>query len=226
MNKFGDIYTAAETGDLEMLEEIISRHPEKINEPGSNGLTALAAALYSGQSDALHLLLNHGASKHAEGKDGKPVLQWASDQEDNETASTLMAWDYIDRLYETSLWWAAAKAEEAVCDSCAASINPDNSLIMTIDEVFTSGKYSEQIINQALKLKPPEIRNKNREDLLDYIKKIIKESSKSDKYIVCTNCVERFFSPVIFGNSRDFITETVDSMLRDEENDSPGEDTT
>ena len=215
MYNFQDLFSAAEKGDLNTLERILSEKSDAAKAENSEGLTALAVALYNSQPDALQLLINNGADINVKGNDSRSTLQWAREQEKSETAEILLLTDYIDRLFNTAVWWEKRKEKEASCDSCGCLIDKDNSTIISIDDALSTQKYLNRIVDQAVKLYPPEIA-KDREELAALLREKIRDNSYSDIYNVCSRCRDEYFSETVFGHSRSFILNSIDKLFKEQ----------
>jgi len=216
MDILDNIITAISSGEFEKLKELIEKHPERINETNNNGLTPLAHALINNRIDETEYLLIKNADKKSCMQNGKTALEWAKEQDNNNAAFLLIAWDYLDRLYEATNLWKNFKIKEAYCDVCIAHITEEDSLMLTIDEVFSvDNNYSEKIIEQAKKLHPLLLENKSKDEIKGTIKEQIKNSSPTGRYIVCEDCVEKYFSEIIFGKNRDKVFEIVSRMFEE-----------
>jgi ankyrin repeat protein len=234
MDKIKDLFTAAENGDLDTIERIIieAKDISLLESLNDENLTPLAAALYSGQADALQILINNGAKLNVPGRDGKTTLEWAREQdEDCETAAHLLLTDYMDRLYNTAVWWQKfeenlekdkKKREEGHvalvpnCDACGCNINPNDSITLTLDEALSADKYTEKVLDHVIKMSPPKNKMDDREELKKVVIKQIRENSISSSYTVCDSCRDRFFSDTIFGKNKKFIIESIDKLFKDQ----------
>ncbi len=230
MDNIQDLFKAAETGDLDTIERILTEDIKLLESVNSDNLTPLAAALYSGQPDALQFLINNGARLNVPGRDGKTTLQWAREQDENcETAAVILLTDYMDRIYNTAVWWnkreeRVAEGKEKVgnidldanCDSCGCILDYSGSTLLTLDEALSTDKYTERITDQALKMLPPEKKIGTREEITEMITKQIREKNMSSTYMVCDSCRDNLFSETIFGKNRKFILESIDKLFKDQ----------
>ncbi len=230
MDNISELFTAAETGDLDTLEKILSENTGLLESVNSKNLTPLAAALYSGQADALQFLINNGAKLDVPGRDSKNTLEWAREQdESSEAAAVLLLTDYMDRLYNTAVWWkkreesiAAGKEKidninlDASCDSCGCIISHQDSTLLTLNEALSAVKYTDRLVDQALKILPPEKKLGSREDLAELITGQIREKNMSSTYMVCNSCRDNMFSETIFGKNRKFILESIEKLFKDQ----------
>ncbi len=230
MDNLKELFKAAETGDLDKLENILERNIELLEAVNEENLSPLAAALYSGQADALQLLINSGAKLDTAGRDGITILEWARKQnKENEAAAALILTDYMDRIYNTAVWWK--KREERVlegkekagnidldanCDSCGCILNQTESTLMTLDEALSTEEYRKKLTEQAYKILPPKKTQGSKEDITELIVKQIRENNMSSTYMVCDSCRDRLFSHTIFGKNREFILESIKQLFEDQ----------
>ena len=229
MDRTQDLFKATETGDLDKIENILAENSELIETVNNENLTPLAAALYSGQPDALQFLINSGAKLDVPGRNGKTTLEWAREQEPScETAADLLLTDYMDRIYNTAVWWK--KREERVsegkeklgpidldanCDSCGCIINHSESTLLTLDEALSTEKYREKLVEQAVRILPPEQSGGTQEELAELITKQIRENNMSSTYMVCNSCRDKLFSETVFGKNRSFILDAIEKLFKD-----------
>ncbi|MDX9801830.1 MAG: ankyrin repeat domain-containing protein [Spirochaetia bacterium] len=217
MDSLTEIIKSSETGATDKLKTLLVTNSDIIDTPGNDGATPLFAALKSNQPEAVELLLNHGASKSSLTEDGISPLEWAKKQPKHEASSVLLAWDYLDRLYEASGIWKKHGIKEAYCDVCTALITEEESTMLRMDEVFTEGLYTEKLISQAVKTFPAELEKMDKKDILKEIRKQIENLSITGRYFVCNQCMGKFFIPVIFGENMELVFEIVDSMFDNQE---------
>lgn len=234
MDKIRDLFTAAETGDLDAIEKIIEEANDNtlIESLNSENITPLAAALYSGQADALQIIINNGAKLNVPGRDGKTTIEWAREQgEDCETAALLLLTDYMDRLYNTAVWWQNLEEEKEKvlkkadddyieptpnCDACGCIISSSDSTLMLLEEALSTRNYTDKLVDQAIKILPPDKKINDREKLRQLITSQIRDKNMSSNYTVCNSCRDRFFSDIIFGKNRKFILESIDKLFKDQ----------
>eukprot|EP01120_Amphizonella_sp_Union-15-10_P003673 TRINITY_DN1408_c0_g2_i1.p1 TRINITY_DN1408_c0_g2~~TRINITY_DN1408_c0_g2_i1.p1 ORF type:complete len:130 (-),score=32.53 TRINITY_DN1408_c0_g2_i1:26-415(-) len=74
------LHYAADMGQAAIIEYLISKGA-KVNVTDAFGITPLLAAVYEGHTDAVKLLLKHGADTKAKGPDGQTALQAAEKDE-------------------------------------------------------------------------------------------------------------------------------------------------
>lgn len=213
MNSLTEMIKYSETGETDKLKILITEYPDLIDSPGDNGLTPLTAALKNNRPDAVMLLLNQGASKLTPMEGGLSALEWSKIQTGHGASTILLAWDYLDRLYEAAGIWKKHGIKEAYCDVCTARITEEDSTMLRMDEVFTRGPYTEQLIKQAVKSFPADLEKKEKSDILKTIREQIEKSSITGRYFVCNKCMESFFLPVVFGKSMDAVFAIVESMF-------------
>ena len=230
MDRTQALFKAAETGDLDAIENILAEDSELINAVNNENLTPMAAALYSGQTDALQLLINSGAKLDVPGREGKTTLEWAREQDENcETAADILLTDYMDRLYNTAVWWKkreerVAEGKEKIgpidldanCDSCGCIINHRESTLLTLEEALSTAKYREKLVEQAVKILPPEQAQGTKEEIAELITKQIRENNMSSTYTVCDSCRDSLFSETVFGKNREFILESIEKLFEDQ----------
>ena len=226
MDKKNKLFTAAENGDLDTLENLIEENSSLLKEVNSENLTPLGAALYSGQADALQLIINNGAELNVQGKDGKSTFEWAREQDENcETAALLLLTDYMDRLYNTTVWWEKQKTGEnkksdkiieANCDSCGCIIRDGEGILLTLDEALSTKRYTDRLTDQAVKILPPEQKIGSREEITELITSQIREKNMSSTYTVCDSCRDKLFSDTVFGKNRKFILESIDKLFKEQ----------
>lgn len=209
-----EFFKAADCGDIDKLQEGIDTF-KNIDILDENNMTALGRAVSAGSIDAVRLLLDAKASTAAVYKDEKSILDWARDQEEGDIPKLIMLYNYLDRIYNTSVQWEKAKITTGYCDICSVAMQEEESLDLTIDEVFKSKKYTECLYENTQMLKKAEFASMNKEQLLDYIKKQIKDRNHSDYYIVCEPCVDRFFQKLVYGHFKEYIVTTVDAMFEE-----------
>ncbi|MCL2481173.1 MAG: ankyrin repeat domain-containing protein [Spirochaetaceae bacterium] len=216
MDILDDIITTASSGEFEKLKELTEKYPEMINKTNNNGLTPLTSALINDRINETEYLLSKYADKKSCMKNGQPALEWAKEQDNNNAAFFLIAWDYLDRLYEASNIWKKHKIKEAYCDVCIARITEEDSTMLNIDEVFTpENNYSKKIIEQVKKSHPLLLENKSTDEIKKTIMEQIKNSSPTGKYFVCEECIEKYFSQIVFGKSKDKVFEIVTRMFEE-----------
>ncbi len=217
MDSLTEMIKYSETGETDKLKILITEYPDLIDKPGDNGLTPLTAALKHNRTDAVMLLLNQGASRLTQMEDGLSALEWAKRQTGHGASTILLAWDYLDRLYEAAGLWKKHGIKEAYCDVCTARITEEESTMLRMDEVFAHGPYTEQLIKQAVKSFPADLEKKKKSDILKTIREQIEKSSVTGRYFVCNQCMESFFLPVVFGKSMDAVFAIVESMFENTE---------
>ena len=217
MDILDNIITAASSGEFEKLKELIEKYPEMVNKTNNNGLTPLTSALINDKIDETEYLLSKNADKKSQmpAENGKTAVEWAKEQDNNNAAALLIAWDYIDRLYEAANLWKKHKIKEAYCDACVARITEEDSTILTIDEAFAAGNYSGKVIEQAKKMQPSLLENKNADEIMETIKEQVKNSSITGKYFVCEECIEKYFSQIVFGKNKEKVFELVTRMFEE-----------
>ncbi len=208
-----EITASASCGDTKKLDLLIHDNPGMINDSDRNGLVPLAAALLGGHGEAVNLLLNRGAAKECGLPFGQTSLEWARKQEGSDAAAILLAWDYLDRLNEAAMLWRKHNIRQAYCDVCTAMITEEESTMLKIDEVFKSGEYTSRIAAQAVRSYPSELENKSEDEIIKAIKEQIDKSSSTGRYFVCGSCLEKYFSEIVFGKSRDSILGIVSSIF-------------
>ena len=230
MDRTQALFKAAETGDLDTIENILAENSELTGAVNDENLTPMAAALYSGQADALQLLINSGSKLDVPGKNGKTTLEWAREQDETcETAADLLLTDYMDRIYNTAVWWKkrderVAEGKEKIdsvdldanCDACGCIINSRDSILLTLDEALSADMYRKKLAEQAVKILPPEQSGKSMEDIAELITKQIRENNMSSTYTVCDSCRDKFFSETVFGKNRKFILESIEKLFKDQ----------
>lgn len=207
-----EFFKAAACGHLDKLQEGIDSF-KNIDILDENSMTALGIAVEANQLDAVRMLLDAKASTSAEFKDNLTILNWAREQEDSDIARLIMLYNYLDRIYNTSVQWEKAKLTTGFCDICSVTMKEEESLDLTIDEVFESPKYANCLYDQSQMLEKARFASMNKEQILDYIKKQIKDHNHSDYYIVCESCVDRFFHKLVYGHFKEYIVTTVDEMF-------------
>ncbi|XP_078494906.1 myotrophin-like [Ciona intestinalis] len=74
------LVTAADYGQSVIIEFLISKGAN-VNGVGKNGITPLLAAIWEGHSDAVSLLLRHGADKNMKTPDGSSYADEAQSEE-------------------------------------------------------------------------------------------------------------------------------------------------
>ncbi len=215
MDILENIIKSASAGEIEKLKELIEKSPEMINKSDSSGITPLAAALINNRLDETEYLLSKNADKKSSMGNGQTALEWAKEQDSSNAAFLLLAWDYLDRLYEAASIWKKHKIKEAYCDACIARITEQESTMLTIDEAFDSNEYCSRVINQAKKMHPSLLENKSIEEIKKTIIEQIKNSSITGKYFVCDDCTEKYFSEVVFGKNREKVFEIVTRMFEE-----------
>ena len=62
-------------------------------------------------------------------------------------------------------------------------------------------------------MQAPQFRNKERKEILDYVKEQIKNNNKSDCYMVCDHCTARFFQNIVYGNCQEDLIEAVNEIM-------------
>ncbi len=213
-----DFTKAAADGDLETLQKGIEAF-KNIDTPDQDNMTALGKAVLHGQLDAAQMLLNSKASAKVSFKDGKTILQWAREQQNDEIAFLIMLYNYMDRIaYSTNIWEKTRKTFKRsddcrYCDICSGKIEEADSLALNLDEVFESPSYTDRLYQQCLSLKAPQFRNKERKEILDYVKDQIKNNNKSDCYMVCNTCTARFFQDIVYGHFQNDILDAVNEIM-------------
>ena len=230
MDNIKALFTAVEKGDLDTVENMISENNDLLEAVNSENLTPLAAALYCGQADMLQLIINLGAKLNVPGKDGQTALGWAREQDEkNEAAAALLLTDYMDRLYNTAVWWKkreerVAEGKEKIgnidldanCDSCGCILNFEESILLSLDEALSTEKYTDRLADQAVKILPPEKAKLNKKEIVELICKQIRENNLSTSYMVCESCRDKLFSETIFGKNRKFILESIEKLFKDQ----------
>ena len=213
-----DFTKAAAEGDLEKLQEGINTF-KNIDTPDQDNQTALGKAVLADQLDAAQMLLNAKASAKVKLTEDKTILQWAREQKDNDIAFLILLYNYMDRIaYTTNIWEKTRKNfkrpdECRYCDICSGKIQEDDSLALDLDEVFESIPYTERLYQQCLALKAPQFSNKDKKEILDYVKEQIKNNNKSDCYVVCNNCIARFFQNIVYGNCQNDLVDAVNEIM-------------
>ena len=215
MDILDDIITSISSGEFEKLKELIEKNPDMVNKANSKGLTPLANALINNRLDETEYLLSKSGDKKSRMQNGQAALEWAKEQEDNNAAFFLIAWDFLDRLYEAGSLWKKHKITEAYCDVCIARITEDESTMLTIDEAFAVTDYSDKVIEQVKKVHPLLVENKTMDEIMETIKEQIKNSSVTGRYFVCDECIDKFFSKIVFGKNRDKVFEIVTRMFEE-----------
>ena len=218
MITISDFTKAASVGDLDTLKEGIDTF-KNIDALDQDNQTALGKAVLAGQLDAAQMLLNAKASSKVKLTDDKTIIQWAREQKGNEIAFLILLYNYMDRIaYTTNIWEKTLKSfkrpdECRYCDICSGKIQEEDSLALDLDEVFESAPYTERLYQQCLALKAPQFSNKNKKEILDYVKEQIKNNNKSDCYVICNNCIARFFQNIVYGNCQEDLVETVNEIM-------------
>lgn len=218
MITISDFTKAASVGDLDTLKEGIDTF-KNIDALDQDNQTALGKSVLAGQLDAAQMLLNAKASSKVKLTDDKTIIQWAREQKDNEIAFLILLYNYMDRIaYTTNIWEKTLKSfkrpdECRYCDICSGKIQEEDSLALDLDEVFESVPYTERLYQQCLALKAPQFSNKNKKEILDYVKEQIKNNNKSDCYVICNNCIARFFQNIVYGNCQEDLVETVNEIM-------------
>ena len=215
MDILENIITAVSSGELNKLKELIEKNPDMVNKTNSNGLTPLAAALLNDKMQETEYLLTKDADKNSSMQIGKTAIEWAKEQDNNNSAFLLIAWDYLDRLYAAAALWKKHKIKEAICDVCSARITEDDSTMLTIDEAFMADNYVSIVINQAKKLHPSLLEKKTTDKIKEIIKEQITKATITGRYFVCEECIEKYFLQIIFGKNRDKVFEIVTSMFEE-----------
>jgi ankyrin repeat protein len=215
MDILDNIITAISSGEFEALKELIEKYPEMINKANNNGLTPLTFALINDKTDETKFLLIKNADKKSCMANGQTALEWAIEQDNNNAAFFLIAWDYLDRLYVAANLWKRHKIKEAYCDVCFSLITKEDSTMLSIDEVFSVERYSSKIIEQSKKLYPAMLENKTTDEITATIKEQVTKSSPTGRYFVCDDCFERFFSETVLGKSKDKVFEIVAKMFEE-----------
>ena len=217
MDILDNIITAVSSGEFKKLKELIEKYPEMVNKSNSSGLTPLATALINDKVDETEYLLSKNADKKSRMRmeNEQTAIEWAKEQDNNNSAFFLIAWDYLDRLYEAANLWKKHKIQEAYCDSCIAHITEEDSTMLTIDEAFAVDSYSSKVVEQAKKIHPFFVENKNMDEIKKVIIEEIKKSSITGKYFVCENCIEKYFSQIIFGKNREKVFEITTRMFEE-----------
>ena len=223
-----DFTKAASDGDLETLQKGIAEF-KNIDAPDQDNQTALGKAVLAGQLDAAQMLLNAKASAKVNLTDDKTIIQWARDQKDNEIAFLILLYNYMDRIaYTTNIWEKTVKSfkrpdECRYCDICSGKIAEEDSLALDLDEVFESVPYTERLYQQCLALKAPQFSKMGKKEILDYVKEQIKNNNKSDCYVVCNNCIARFFQNIVYGNCQNDLVEAVNEIMDQAEGSESGQ---
>jgi len=212
MTSILDFTKAAAEGNMETLKAGVSSI-KNIDATDQDNLTALCRAIMNNQFDAVQLLLDSKASTKAKMEDGRSIIQWARDQKEGDIAMLIMLYNYMDRLCFTSESWAKNKNDYTFCDTCSVKVGQYDSLVLTIDEVFESETYTKCLYDQCLAMKDPKFKNMSKEELLDYIKKQIKDYNHSDNYVVCNECISRFFQKIVYGNFHEYLVNTVNEII-------------
>lgn len=213
-----DFTKAAADGDIAALQEGIETIGN-IDALDQDNQSALGKAVLAGQLDAAQLLLNAKASAKVNLAEGKTIIQWAREQKDNDIAFLILLYNYMDRIaYTTSIWEKTRKSFKRpddcrYCDICSGKIEEEDSLALDLDEVFESIPYTDRLYQQCLALKAPQFKNKERKEILDYVKEQIKNNNKSDCYMVCNQCTARFFQNIVYGNCQNDLVDAVNEIM-------------
>ncbi|MCL2792198.1 MAG: ankyrin repeat domain-containing protein [Spirochaetaceae bacterium] len=215
MDTLDKIITAVSSGELEKLKELIEKHSEMVNNANSDGSTPLTVALISDKIDETEFLLSRNADKKTCMKDGKTAIEWAKEQDNNNAAFFLIAWDYLDRLYEATAIWKKHKIKESYCDVCLGIVKQEESTMLTVDEVFTVDDYASKVVEQVKKQEPALIKNKTDDEIKQVMKEQIKKAAPTGRYIVCEDCIDKYFSQVVFGKNKDKVFEIVARMYEE-----------
>ena len=163
-------------------------------------------------------------------KKGKKTLEWAREQDEtNEAAAALLLTDYMDRLYNTAVWWKkreerVAEGKEKIgnidldanCDSCGCILSFEESILLTLDEALSTKKYTDRLAQQAVKILPPKKAKLDKKEIVELISKQIRENNLSNTYTVCDSCRDKMFSETIFGKNRNFILESIEKLFKDQ----------
>ena len=213
-----DFTKAAADGDLETLQKGIEEF-KNIDTPDQDNQTALGKGVLAGQLDAAQMLLNAKASAKVKLNGDKTIIQWAREQKDNDIAFLILLYNYMDRIaYSANIWEKTRKTFKRpddcrYCDICSGKIQEEDSLALDLDEVFESIPYTDRLYQQCLALQAPQFRNKDRKEILDYVKEQIKNNNKSDCYMVCDHCTARFFQNIVYGNCQEDLVEAVNEIM-------------
>ena len=192
---------------------------KNIDTPDQDNQTALGKAVLAGQLDAAQMLLNAKASAKVRLTDDKTIIQWAREQKDNDIAFLILLYNYMDRIaYSANIWEKTRKTFKRpddcrYCDICSGKIQEEDSLALDLDEVFESIPYTDRLYQLCLALQAPQFRNKERKEILDYVKEQIKNNNKSDCYMVCDHCTARFFQNIVYGNCQEDLIEAVNEIM-------------
>lgn len=116
----GESLAHAATRDLEMLAEVLRAVPTLVGSRDNRGRTPLHWAARMGRSDAIALLVDHGARVDVADHEGRTALHDACAQGHGETAALLLSAgasvDEPDRLGVTGLMLAAREGHAGVID--------------------------------------------------------------------------------------------------------------
>jgi len=215
MDTLDNIITAISSGEFEKLKELMNKHPEMVNNANKDGLTPLASALVNSKIDETEFLLSRNADKKSIMKSGKTAIEWAKEQDNNDAAFFLIAWDYLDRLYEASAIWKKHKIKESYCDVCLGNMKQEDSTMLSVDEAFTVESYASKVTDQIKAQHPAFFKNKTEEEAREAIKTQIKNAAATGRFIVCERCIEEYFLQVVFGKNRDKVLDIVSRMYEE-----------
>jgi hypothetical protein len=69
-------------------------------------------------------------------KNGETAVEWAKEQDNNNAAFFLIAWDYLDRLYEATAIWKKHKIKESYCDICLGNMKQEESTLKFLSRIL------------------------------------------------------------------------------------------
>ncbi|MCQ2603700.1 MAG: ankyrin repeat domain-containing protein [Spirochaetia bacterium] len=211
-----DFFNAAETGDTDRLQEYL-KEIKNLEVTDIDNLTALGKAVYNNQIETVQLLLNAKASFNAMGKDGKTLIQWAREQKDGDIPKLLMLYSYIDRICNNSLQYKKAKLEVGSCDVCSGNVTEGDTLTLSIDEVFESESYTDCLYRKSMGLEKAKFADTSKEKIIEYIKDQVTRFNHNDCFVVCNDCIVRFFYKIVYGNFQEYLETTVENMMNSQE---------
>ncbi|MCL2294792.1 MAG: ankyrin repeat domain-containing protein [Spirochaetes bacterium] len=215
MDILDNIITAASSGELEKLKALLEKYPDMVDKSNSAGLTPLAGALVNKRLEETEYLLIKNADKRSCMENGQPALDWAREQDNNDAAFFLIAWDYLDRLYAAAAIWKKHKIKEAYCDICLARMTEEDSTMLSVDEAFMAENYSNKVVEQVRKQKPSLFKDKTPKEAVEIVKDQIKKSAPTGRYFVCEDCVETYYLQIVFGKDRDKVFEIVNRIFEE-----------
>lgn len=105
---------------------------------------------------------------------------------------------------------------DANCDSCGCILSFEESILLSLDEALSTKNYTDRLVQQAVKILPPEKAKLEKEEILELICKQIRENNLSTTYMVCDSCRDKLFSETIFGKNRNFILESIEKLFKDQ----------